>query len=512
MNTSHTDIHPTSLERTGSNELVYAMSALCFTMGCIQVLAPAVTAIFWASMIVLTIVAFVSFGRLLAVPFYVTPWSLYATSVSLGYGLGTLNTVAHGYTDGLLLLEITYASTAYIALALGLILILVAALLFAGTIDKKKLLPPIGFTEIEKKATLVLLFISACSAIIGVATGSIGYGGGQGSDEGSGRVSPVGAILVSSMTATLATGMFIFAKEPNRKLRMTAFLLCGTLLGPILLGGRRTFIFAIVVASIGLFANLGIKELFKKRTLLILFIAGVAVMSITRFYFAMRIASYKLEPHPPLVELVKGGWDVITHAEAEGLDQANAENQGTRTFIIGYLGEILERGSLERTLGGDLLFVDIATAVPTVIWPGKWGVMQRIGSEEFACHTSFGMPVWDAANNTLTAGFCDFWYPGFFIYPLGVMFFFVLLNRAFRQAPVVVRSLLCFATAENLFQVETTITTYLAGLRNLLLIAMFAWLVVYVIRYIDSLPMVQHQRAHKALRKQRLAELRKGMT
>lgn len=510
MITSASDTVLISSERTGSNEPVYVMAAACFGMGCIQVLVPGVSAVFWASMIVLTLVAFVSFARLLSVPFYVTPWSLYATSVSLGYGLGTLNTVARGYTKGFSLLEMTYADMTHVSLAEGLILILVGLLLLAGTLDKKKLLPPTDFSDTEKRAALVMLVISAVSAVAGVATGSIGYGGGQGSEEGSGRVSPIGALLVSSMTATLATGVFIFAKEKNPKVRLTALLLCGTLLGPILLGGRRTFIFAIVVASIGLFANLGIKELFKKRTLILLFVAGMAVMSITRFYFAMRIASYKLEPHPPLVELVKGGWDVITHAESEGLDEANAENQGTRTFIIGYLAEMLERGSLSRTLGGDLLTVDVATAIPTVIWPGKWAVMQRIGSEEFACHTAFGLPVWDAANNTITAGFCDFWYPGLFLYPIGVMLFFAAINRAFGRAPLLVRSLLCFATAENLFQVETTITTYLAGLRNLSMIAFFAWGVVLVMRYIDSRPLVQYHRAQKELHQQTLAALRKG--
>ena len=307
MNTSHTDIHPTSLERTGSNELVYAMAALCFTMGCIQVLAPGVTAIFWASMIVLTIVAMVSFARLLTVPFFVTPWSVYATSVALGYGLGTLNTVARGYTHGLSLLEVTYADMTHVAMAEGLILLVVGVLLFAGTLDKKKLLPPAEFTHIEKRAALIILGISALTAVAGVITGNIGYGGGQGSEEGSGRVSPLGAILVSSMTATLATGVFIFAKEKDRRLRFVAFLLCAALLGPILLGGRRSFLFAIVVASIGLFTNFGVKALLNKRTLVILTIAGLAVMSITRFYFAMRLASYKLDAHPTLVELVKGG-------------------------------------------------------------------------------------------------------------------------------------------------------------------------------------------------------------
>lgn len=510
MSESVTAMPATPFERTGSNETAHAMAAVCFMTGCLQLLIPELTLMFWASMIVLTTVGFISFVRLLTVPFYVTPWSVYATSVAFGYGLGTLNTVARGYTQGLSLLEMTYADLPHIATAEGLILLVVGVLLFAGTLDNKKLLPPTNFSDLEKRAAFVVLALSAISAIIGVATGNIGYGGGQGSDEGSGRVSPFGAILVSSMTATMATGLFMFVKEENRRLRITAFLMCAVLLGPILLGGRRSFLFAIVVASIGIFANLGIKVLFNKRTLLILAIVGMAVMSITRFYFAMRLASYKLDPHPPLVELIKGGWDVVTHAEVEGLDEANAENQGTRTFIIGYLAELLERGSYEQTLSGDLLKADAATAVPTLIWPGKWKVMQQVGSEEFACNTSFGMPVWDAANNTITAGFCDFWYPGIFLYPIGVMLFFMAVNRAFSKAPVLVRSLVCFATAESLFQVETTITAYLAGLRNLAMLALLAWGVVLLLRYVDSLPMVQYQRAQKALRKQRLAELRAG--
>lgn len=511
MTASATD--PTLIvgERTGSNEPVYAMAAVCFAMGCIQVLATGVNTVFWASMIALTLVGLVSFVRLLTVPFYVTPWSIYATSIAMGYGLGTLNTVSRGYTHGLSLLEVTYANLEHVALAEGLILLVVGVLLLAGTMDKKKLLPPTNFTDVEKRAAILLLVVSALTAIVGVITGNIGYGGGQGSEEGSGRVSPVGAILVSSMTATMATGVFIFAKEPDRRLRLTAFLLCAALLGPILLGGRRSFIFAIVVASIALFTNFGVKALLNKRTILLLVIAGLGVMSITRFYFAMRLASYKLDARPSLVELVKGGWDIVTNAEAEGLDEANAENQGTRTFIIGYVGELLERGHTDQILLGDLLKVDVATAVPTLIWPGKWKVMQEIGSEEYACHSAFGMPVWDAANNTITAGFCDFWYPGMFLYPIGVMIFFMLVNRAFSRAPIVVRSLVCFATAEALFQVETTITAYLSGLRNLSILALMAWAVILVMRYVDSLPLVQHKRAQKALHKQRLAELRKGV-
>lgn len=502
-------ISATSRPVAADKLVVQGLVALAATVGVIQVILADFPPLLWLSSSCLGLIAITCLLRLLAVPGFVTPWAVYATSLGLGYGIGTVNTLARGYLDGISILQVTYADKEHIALAVGFVLVLVAMLLLAGSLDKARLIPSSDFTKGDRQAMLGLLMFFAAAAVMGVLTGSIGFGGGQGSEEGSGRISAFGNLLSSSMTAAMATGLFVFANDPNPKTKRIALLLCLVLMAPILLGGRRSFIFGLLVGGIAFFAAAGPKILFNKRAIAAILTIGIATVFIAKFYFAMRIASHRLDPNPGVTQLVSGAWDVITHPE-DGLDEANAENQATRPFIVGYFAELLQLSAPEKTTGGDLLFLDLATVVPTAIWPGKWRVIQMIGSEEIACHPVLGIPSWDAANNILTAGLCDFWIPGVFMYPLGLMLLYSLIHRLLTRLPGIVHAMVGFATAEVLFQVETTITTYFVSLRNLIMIGAFVWAVLAVIRYVNGLPLVQYELKQRALRKQRLAELRAG--
>lgn len=498
--------------RSSSDKLVYWMVLACLTVGSMQLISGGPMWMLWITLTTFTVVAFTSMGRLMSVPDYATPWAVYATSISLGYGFGAFNTFIRGYGESRLLLSVTYADIAHIGQAEGLVMLIVGILLFIGTLDREKLLPTRQYDSVERKAAFIILALSSLSAIGAVATGTLGYGGGQGSEEGTGRVSPLASLLVSTMTATLASSVFAFANEKDRRTRLLAGLLCAMLLLPLILGGRRTFLYGIVVAVMAFFCTKDRKELLTKKTLMILAMLGLLIMVATKFYFAMRLASYNLGPNPTLVELAEGGWDVVTHSEQEGLDEANAENQATRTFIIGYLAELIAAGEHHDMVGGDLLILNVASAVPTAIWPGKWKIMGKAGSEENTCHPAFGLPPWDAANTSITAGLCDFWWPGLIIYPVMVAALYSLVNRSILRAPLLVRSLVCFATIENLFQVENAVNSYLVGIRNVFMLAAMAWGVILVLRFLDKLPLVQHHREQKALRQQRLAELRKDAT
>lgn len=504
-------IHEHFKPATSGKSVEQGLVALAATMGVVQVILADFPPLLWLSSSCLGLIAVTSLLRLLAVPGFVTPWAVYATSLGLGYGIGTINTLARGYLDGISILQVTYADKEHIALAVGFVLILVAMLLFAGSVDKARLIPSSEFTKADRQAMLLLLVFFAAAAVMGVLTGSIGFGGSQGSEEGSGRISAFGNLLSSSMTAAMATGLFVFAKDPNPRTKRIAFLLCLVLTAPILLGGRRSFIFGLLVGAIAFFAAGGAKSIFNKRAIAGIFALVLVAMSVTKFYYAMRLASYKLDTKPPLTELVAGAWDVITHPE-DGLNEANAENQATRPFIVGYFAELLQHSTPTKTTGGDILYLDMATVVPTSIWPGKWKIIQQIGSDEAACHPVLGIPGWDAANNILTAGLCDFWIPGVFLYPLGVMLLYSLIHRLLTRLPGIVHAMVGFATAEVLFQVETTITTYFVSLRNLIMIGAFVWAVLALIRYVNGLPLVQHHLQQRALRRQRLAELRKGVT
>ncbi len=504
---------PVAMPSHASNDsVVHLMVVACFTAGAIQLMSSGQSWVLWLSVTTLTIVAFGSLIRLMAVPTYATSWAVYATSLGLGYGFGAFNTMLRGYTEPKNLLQVTYADIQHVGMAEGAALLIVALLLLASTLDRKKLLPTTLYNPVERRAALIILAMSAVSVVAAIATGNLGYAGGQGSEEGSGRVSVIGSLLASTMTATLGSTVFAFAHEKDKRTRLIIFGLSIILLGALMIQGRRIFLYAMVVSMMGFFAARGTKNFFTRKTVIILLIVASTLAVTSRFYFAMRLAGYKLGPNPTLVELLEGGMDVVLNAESEGLDDANAENQATRTFIIAYLAELLQAGEKHQAVGGDLLVLNVASAVPTVIWPGKWKVMGNGGSEENICHPAFGLPPWDAANTTLTAGLCDFWWPGLVLYPLMVAALYALVNRLFRFTPLVVRTLVCFATVENLFMVENAMNAYLVGIRNITTLAAFAWGVILALQFLDKLPLVQHHREQKALRQQRLAELRKGVT
>lgn len=486
MSSEATSSQPQSRQGAGSL-LVNIMAAWGFTVGVLNLIGAGQMWLLWLALVTLTVIGFLCLGRLLTIPSFTTPWSVYATSLSLGYGFGALNTMARGYTSGLALLEVTFADIAALGRAEGAVLMLVSALLVIGSLDSNKILPQQRFTRAELNATFMLLLLVAGGAAVAVATGKLGYQGGQGAEDGSAQISPVASLISASLTTVLGCTAFAFGNESRTKRRLFVMALCLVLAATLMIQGRRIFMFGMLVGLIGFFAARGARQFFTLKSLVILFAVGVVIMTTSKFYMAMRVASYTAGPNPTLMERVEGGWDVIRNAEAEGLDERVAENQGTRTFIVGYLAELTHAVETHAVVGGDILILNLASAVPTMVWPGKWRIISRGGSEENICHPQFGLPMWDAANTTLTAGLCDFGWFGLFSYPILVVALFSLYNRAFRLAPALVRALVAFATVEAFFQVETAMLGYFVSVRNITALALLTWALVWLFQKLGRL-------------------------
>ena len=90
--------------------------------------------------------------------------------------------------------------------------------------------------------------------------------------------------------------------------------------------------------------------------------------------------------------------------------------------------------------------------------------------------------------------------------------FVTLANLAVRRANILVRALVAFSTIKSLLGVEGVLTGYIVDLRNTALLAVAAALLVAAFNWYQKQPLVIHHRQQKILRKQRLAELRKGVT
>jgi hypothetical protein len=141
------------------------------------------------------------------------------------------------------------------------------------------------------------------------------------------------------------------------------------------------------------------------------------------------------------------------------------DNQATRTFILGYAAEILSALETHEPVGGALMELGVATAVPTVIWPGKWKVMAQ-GSEENICNPILGMPAYDAASSLLTSGLCDFGWYGFYFYPLLFSLIFSLTLVAVKRLPPIARLAYGFGLIFSLLSAESVISGYFVMIRN----------------------------------------------
>lgn len=495
-------MNPITPSLRGDAPTVPLASLLCLVMGGFQLMGHGPAWLLWCSMITLSVVGFWGLARLLFMPQFVTAWSVYGVSVALAYGFGALNTFASGYMDGLSMLTVTYADHSALGRAQGAILLLVAALLYIGHLDRNKLIPLQPFSEADRKAALIVLAVVCAGTLLALATGKLGFQGVQTGEDNTVLVSPLASLMVSALTPVLALTALAFGNQPPSRMRTIALVLGLVLAATLMTQGRRLFLFNTIAVLIALFATRNMRTLLTPRMAVLVLLVIVSAWGASRFFVSMRVAGYSLPPTATIQERVTGAFDVLMNPQMYNLDEVIEENQSTRTFVVGYLAELIEASdATQRTTEGDLLLLNVATSVPTAIWAGKWEVISRVGSDENACHPKLGMPAWDAANSIITEGLCDFRWPGMLIYPLAVVWLMTLANLAVRRAPVVVRTLVCFATVGSLLHVEGVLTGYLVGLRNIAMMAIVTWLLSYLFERYSQLPSVVYARREKAARK-----------
>lgn len=485
------------------------MAVLALTMGVIQLMGHMYAWPFWGSMVVLTVIGFWGLARLIFVPSFVTAWSVYGVSLALAYGFGTLNTMSSGFVDGSAMYMVSFAGPSALGRAEGLMLLIVSAMLYIGHVDPNKTIPTQSFTDSERSSTVVLLSLVAAGTFIALATGQLGFQGVQNGDGDSALVSPLASLVTSTLTPATALAILAFGKQPHSRLRTMVIVLCTLLALTQMTQGRRLLMFNILTLMMAFFAVRGTRGFFTPKVIGLLVITALLVVGASRFFVSMRIAGYSLPTHATIKERFEGAIDVITHPEQSGLNEHLKENQSTRTFVLGYVGELIEAYEKNgRTTEGDLLILNVATAMPTAIWPGKWRIIYDIGSDEVACHAKMGMPAWDAANTVITEGLCDFGWAGMLIYPIATAGLMTLACIAVRRTNILVRALVGFAVIKSLLGVEGVLTGYIVDLRNTAVLAIGAYVLVHLFNRYQTLPLVVHHRQQKALRQQRLAELR----
>lgn len=395
--------------------------------------------------------------------------TILALSLLLGYGVGSLNSVFDAwFQTSMDVAEYFNYQPSQLAIAQVVVCLSVTALLWISKFEKRSVFYYKAITIDVGGRELLFTLILAAIVIYEFATGGIGFQGLYSSK--SGRISSIGALALMLHPAIVAFAVYCFHKASGRQ-KLYFGVIAALMLVLLIPQGRRIFLYSVVLSLFAYMLAGGRFRVFKIKTNLLLGTIVILTIFAFNYFFAMRMATY---------EFAKGGftlWDLVNMASTTlldsdaraGMQALQTENMRERTFILGYLAELLDKTWTISPLYGQILEFSLQMAMPSILSSSKSSVIQ-IGYEEGIANPHFWLPVLDVPNTILTSGISDFGIFGAFLYPLLVLCLYkvaqVALGRI-NSPPVCLMG--SFILVYSLLQVEEQLSFYFVTIRDLVL-------------------------------------------
>jgi hypothetical protein len=413
----------------------------------------------------------------------ITIWDVFLTSLCLGYGLGTLNTELTWVNMPKDYLTLTRAAPLYVFRSAAWLMLLGAAISAASSLDHHHIFKGIDIDPALHDLIAWGIFLVTLAAVIQVATGAIGFHQDM-NDGGEGRVSALAALTVSLMCPAAALASFVVQRLAGWRKQ----IVWGSLAVLLLIQayqGRRVFIYTVILALICSFAAGHGKRVLTRSRVVGLLVAVLMIFAASKAFYALRMASWELQSTKDKVALLSKGYEILSSSSRSGLDDEVQDNQKARTFIIGYLAEIVEALEEREPMYGDVLGFDLAISVPSVIWPGKYKVL-AVGAEEGVANNRLGILLEDEANSIETTGASDFGIPGIFLYSFGLVLLYGLCLRWARKLGGVVYLLITAALVNVLLNVEIGTADYIGVLRSIAMLLLAGWVALRLWQSLSS--------------------------
>jgi len=392
---------------------------------------------------------------------------LLGTSLLVGYAGGTLSTwlSSVSFDDFYFLskqrpLPLLSETLAFVYVCVGLILI-------AGRLEpeifesEEKLAYDPRFAALVSLLGLVLIAFA-------YAVGDLGFEGVQ-TDVNSQRVPVLGAAAVLIVSPLAGLFGFMYGRAGRIWLRLySAIGGCCAILA-LVLAGRRQIILGIIMLGLGYSLAGGLRRWSLPRKLstaaLVLGIGSLA----SAFFFAMRLSAWELGPVSSIGDQLSLALDFLTSPALESrFDAMQYENLRERTFILGYLADLIEATQRSGWLDGQALLFYLKLSIPSVLDPSKVDTLAIRQIENFA-HPQLGLPVIDQANTILTDGVTDFGMAGGAIYLAAIVILLFASARLFRKLDKPLTKLIVGLTMIHLaLKPEITLSEYLVPIRDLI--------------------------------------------
>ncbi len=393
--------------------------------------------------------------------------TLLATTLGLGYGLGTANTWFTLPRGDLPLGVYLHHDPAVLTHGMGSVLISLSILLSLGEIVEK---PVFGEEFKLEFPPQVIVFISVGVAVIvlAYATHKLDYMGAIHSETGQLSVfSSFAFWLIGTLFAISVVAALNATSKALKRYLMVLIALQFLLLIPI---GRRTLIYTVILAVLSLrlgrfrFTWSWIKKILVGGAIVgLLYVATIA-------FFYLRLAAFS-KKNITIVDRVTLAWEYFQTKDYATVSRSFSQNVETRTFILGFLAEV-ESLSYKFTPGyGRDLSAQATAAIPSVLYPGK-----EILNEEGLSNELFGTTYGDEANSVLTTGAIDFGALGMIVYPILIVGGLRILVEILSESlPTFVAVFVIIGTIGRILEPENTVTDYFIIIRNGILFGTVVW-------------------------------------
>lgn len=435
--------------------------------------------------------------------------TILALSLLLGYGVGSLNSVFDTwFQTSMDVAEYFGYQPSQLAIAQIVVCLSVSALLWISKFEKRSVFHYKVVTIAVGARELVFTLILAAIVIYAFATGGIGFQGLYSSE--SGRISIIGVIASMIHPAIVAFAVYCFHKASGKQ-KLYFGVIAALMMVLLIPQGRRIFLYSVVLSLFAYMLAGGRFRVIKIKTILLYGTIVILTIFAFNYFFAMRMATY---------EFATGGynlWDLVNKASTTlldsdaraGMQALQTENMRERTFILGYLAELLDKTWTIPPLYGQILEFSLQIAMPSILSSSKSSVIQ-IGYEEAIANPHFGLPILDVPNTVLTSGISDFGIFGAFLYPLLVLGLYkvaqVALGRLNSPPVCLIGS---FILVYSLLQVEETLAFHFVMIRDLML-SVFLMAVIYKISGFRIRAVTTAELRHKRWRQSHILSGRKS--
>jgi hypothetical protein len=389
-----------------------------------------------------------------------------------GYGLGVVNSWLTVSRGGQGLAQFFNRDPEAVSHAMAAVLIASSILYSLGEIYETPVFGKNFRLALDNRVALFVL-LGTVLIIVGFATGKLGYMGSTASLN-NGHFGLSGALLSWVFPTVFALTYLSFLEWRAGMLKRFFGAMLAIQFILVIPTGRRTLVYFVLLAIItARFGSFTVKWSFTRRLVYGVILASLIVLGATSFYY-IRYASWG-KHKISLSDQIFLALELYQSGNTAKANQSLKENLAKRTFILGYVSDLLDASFRMHPAGGRNTLHEFQLTIPSALWADKSAFLY---SEETIANTTYHFAYTDEANSLYSAGAIDFGIWGMILYPIIIATLFRIVAEVVRvYFPEIVATLVILYLLYIALITEASLWVFILALRDSLIYSALLWVI-----------------------------------